>query len=43
VKEGDYNIKTIKENKIEYEEASDINSFIEENEKISSFIEDYIE
>ena len=43
VKEGDYNINTIKENKIEYEETSNINSFIEENEKISSFIEDYIE
>ena len=39
----DYNINTIKENKIEYEETSNINSFIEENEKISSFIEDYIE
>jgi len=43
VKERDYNINTIKENKIEYEETSNINSFIEENEKISSFIEDYIE
>ena len=43
VKEGDYNINTIKENKIEYEETSNINSFIEENEQISSFIEDYIE
>ena len=43
VKEDNYNINTIKENKIEYEETSNINSFIEENEKISSFIEDYIE
>jgi hypothetical protein len=36
-------INTIKENNIELEETSNINSYIEENDKISSLIEDYIQ
>ena len=36
-------INTIKENNIELEETSNMNSYIEENDKISSLIEDYIQ
>ena len=36
-------INTIKENNIELEETSNINSYIEENDKVSSLIEDYIQ